>query len=170
MLERITHFVAADSAQRFEAPKFLKIIYSERGGISYSQVNAYYTYLKMRSSAGQLVLPMGDLNWSVMRRELLEVRGHKERAGLHLADVVAGAFFKACDVYDTGRCDPQFAKQLRDRMARHPDRRDGQIAGYGVKLMPGFKRANLRKDQEVIFRYYGYPKQWWAPDPSTSQS
>ena len=39
-------------------------------------------------------------------------------------------------------------------------------SGYGVKLMPSFKGAGLLPEQQTIFAYYGYPRQWRAPDPS----
>ena len=165
LLERITHFVHSDSVGRFGEPRLVKIVYSERGGISYEQMNAYYAWLKMKDVAGSQVLTLGELTWSVMHRHLLEVFPHNERAGLHLADTVASAFFKACDFRDTGECDPQFAKLLERRMGRCPDVLEGQIAGYGLKLMPDFKTAKLTKQQAAIFRFYGYPKQWWAHPP-----
>jgi hypothetical protein len=165
LLERITHFVARDSASRFGAPRLLKIVYSERGGISYEQMNAYYTWLKFKDVAGTQVLALGELTWTVMDRRLLEVAAHNDRAGLHFADTVASAFFKACDFRDTGECDPQFAKLLEPRMGRFPDILDGGIAGYGVKIMPSFRGARLTRDQEKIFKFYGYPRQWWAPGP-----
>jgi hypothetical protein len=89
---------------------------------------------------------------------------HLEREGLQLADAVAAAFFKACDKHDTGACDPQFAKLLRDRMAREPDNHSGRISGFGVKLLPSFAKARLDPDQAEIFRHYGYPGQWWDPE------
>lgn len=56
-------------------------------------------------------------------------------------------------------------------MAHWPDSLDGQIAGYGVKLMPGLGRLRDRVQprQLDVFRDYGYPKQWWrdeGPYPS----
>lgn len=99
-----------------------------------------------------------------MRLDLLRVYPHWEREGLQIADAVAGAFFKACDKYDTGSCDPQFAKLLKPKMAREPDTEAGQISGFGVKLLPNFKKAELDKDQAEIFRFYGYPRQWWDPE------
>jgi len=163
LLERVTDFVATQSLQDVAASKLLKIEYSERGGLSYSQMGAYYEWLKMKSAANNLFLPMGDLRWEVMNKNLLEVYRHETRAGLQLADIVASAFFKACDYCDTGMCDPQFAQLLSPRMARIPDAVTGQVAGYGVKLMPSWRKAGLSSEQQKIFRYYGYPKQWWAP-------
>jgi hypothetical protein len=109
-------------------------------------------------------LPWGKICWEVMDPRLLYVYPHYEREGLQLADIVASAFFKACDKHDTGACDPQFAKLLSDRMARIPDTTAGQIAGYGLKLLPNFRKAKLDPDQASIFKFYGYPAQWWDPE------
>lgn len=89
---------------------------------------------------------------------------HQDREGLQLADVVASAFFKACDKHDTGACDPSFAKALKPRMAREPNKVSGQISGFGVKLMPSMRKAKLDADQASIFKFYGYPGQWWCPE------
>ena len=168
LLERVTYFAKQRGIQQFGEPRKLKVVFSERGGMSYAQLNAYYSWLEMRSAADQLVLPLGDLQWEVMDRRLLEVHNHSARAGLQLADAVASAFFKGCDMYDTGACDPQFAKLLEPRMGRDPDTRAGKITGYGVKLMPQWRIAKLPlPEQQDIFRAYGYPgKQWWAVDAS----
>jgi len=166
LLERVTHYVAQHSQQKHGAVKRVKLVYSNRGGLSYEQMNAYYDWLRYKAEAGRQFLPFGDLEYDTIHRDLLEVYAHNEKPGLQFADAVASAFYKACDVYHTGGCDPTFAKQLMPRMARDPDTPQGQIAGYGVKLMPSFRWAKLRTDQAEIFRFYGYPQQWWAPAPS----
>lgn len=162
LLERVTKFVYDHSVCESGAPKKLRIEYSARGGLQYAQMAAYYEWLKLKKS--RLYLPWGKIEWDVMHSDLLFVYPHLDREGLQLADIVASAFFKACDKYDTGQCDPQFAKLLEPRMARMPDRSNGQISGFGVKLIPSLHRACLDRDQEAIFRFYGYPKQWWCPE------
>lgn len=166
LLERVTDFVEWHSRKEYGESKKLRIEYSIRGGLSYSQMNAYYSWLKMKGPTENLVLPMGNLRWSVMESNLLKIYPHQERAGLQLADVVASAFFKAADTQNTGGSDPRFAKLLAPRMARYRDRSSALISGYGVKLLPGLKRAELTAEQQEIFAYYGYPKQWWDPDSS----
>ncbi len=92
----------------------------------------------------------------------MRVYNHLERDGLKLPDIVAGAFFKAVDVYQTGGCDPAYAKLLSPRMARAPD--TGQVGGYGVKLLPNWRTLNKFKvpeKQRAIFRFYGYPSDYW---------
>ncbi|NDW04736.1 DUF3800 domain-containing protein [Jiella pacifica] len=159
LLERVTHYVAARSLVDFGESKFLRLEYSERGGLRYSQMHAYYEWLKMKRS--RPFLPWGQIDWSVMHRDLFFVYPHWDREGLQLADVVASAFFKSCDKHDTGSCDPTFAKALLPRMAK--DRSRSQISGYGVKLLPSLSKASLDQDQQAIFRFYGYPEQWWDP-------
>jgi len=161
LLERVTKFVHDKSVTDHGEPRKLRIEYSARGGLKYSQMHAYYEWMKLKKVP---FLPWGNLKWEVMDQNLLKVYPHLDRAGLQIADVVASAFFKACDKHDTGGCDNAFAKLLKPRMGRDPDKRNGQISGYGVKLMPSLKGANLDADQAAIFKFYGYPKQWWCPE------
>jgi hypothetical protein len=168
LLERVTHWVESRSIAEFQAPEKLKLVFSNRGGLSYSQMKTYFDWLKMKSNAGSLFLPLGDLRWSVMARELVEIAPSHERGGLQLADIAASALFKACDKFDTGACDPRFAKALKPRVASIYDEDGYRIySGYGLKLMPSFKAANLLQEQKEIFEFFGYPRQWWDPTPST---
>jgi hypothetical protein len=163
LLERVTNWVHRHSIKAHGEPRPLRIEYSERGGLSYSQMHAYQEILRMQSGAGSLTLPHGDLCWDVMAYDEMHVFNHSERAGLQVADIVASAFFAAADKHNTGGCRPEFAKLLEPRMARADDRQRGMISGYGFKLMPSMLRARLDPDQREIFSFYGYPRQWWDP-------
>jgi hypothetical protein len=168
LLERVTDFVLAASVKRYGSPQLVKLEYSERGGLSYSQMHAYYEWIKLKSASGKipLYLPWGKVAFEVIHQDLMRVYNHRERDGLKLPDIVASAFFKAVDVYDTGACDPAFAKLLAPRMAASPD--TGQVGGYGVKLMPNWRTLNtyrVPEEQREIFRFYGYPSNyWWQVD------
>ena len=163
LLERVSKFVYDRSIKEDGEPKKLRIEYSARGGLRYSQMAAYYEWMKLKKH--NPFLPWGRIYWEVMHSDLLKVYPHWNREGLQLADVVASAFFKACDKHDTGGCDPTFAKLLKPRMAREPDKaRGGQFSGFGVKLMPSMRKAKLDQDQSEIFKFYGYPAQWWCPE------
>lgn len=165
LLERVTDYVYAASMKRYGESRRVKLEYSERGGLRYSQMHAYYEWLKIKSAAGKvaLFLPLGDFQYSVLHPDLMRVYNHAERDGLKLPDVVASAFFKAVDIYQTKACDPSFAKLLAPRMAKAPDTR--QIAGYSVKLLPNWRtlgRFGVKEEQRAILRHFGYPgKQWW---------
>ena len=162
LLERVTKFVHDHSMKEYGEPKKLRVEYSARGGLRYSQMSAYYEWMKLKKH--NQYLPWGKIYWDVMNQQLLKVYPHLEREGLQLADVVASAFFKACDKHYTGGCDPTFAKLLKPRMGREPNTKRGQISGYGVKLMPSMLKAKLDPDQAAIFKFYGYPSQWWCPE------
>lgn len=164
LMERVTDYIAWRSVKDHGSLEKVRIEFSNRGGMSYAQLKAYYHWL--RNQGERTYLRQGRVHWQTLESELLRVYPHQERAGLQLADVVASAFFKACDLHQTSGCDPQFAKLLEPRMARANDRPANPIAGYGVKLMPGFGRADLLDAQAEIYKFYGYPGEWWAPDPS----
>ena len=164
LLERITDFVSWHSTKDYGSPQKVRIEFSNRGGLSYSQMNAYFRWISYQGN--NTVLKFGKIDWDTISYDLLKVYPHYERAGLQLADIVASAFFKAADKYNTGSCDPRFAKALRPRIAKFRDRPNQNPAGYGVKLMPSLSGAKLLAEQQEIFRHYGYPKQWWAPDSS----
>ncbi|MES2032655.1 MAG: DUF3800 domain-containing protein [Pseudomonadota bacterium] len=159
LLERVTHYVKRKSLREYGEVRRVKLVFSERGGLSYSQLNAYYQWLRYKGD--NQVLTLGNLEYDTIHMRLLEVHNHLAHDGLKLPDIVASAFFKAADHHDTGACDPTFALALKPRMAACPA---GQISGYGVKLMPGYGklRDRTRPDQLVIFKKYGYPSQWWA--------
>ena len=160
-LERATHFVCRRAIQKFNEPKYMKVVFSERGGLRVGQIGAYYHWISQQSSNDNLYLPWGDLEWDTIHRLLLSKDFHKNLAGLKLADIVAAAFFGACDNKQSGPCDPQFAERLMPIMGRYRNRSDGRYSGYGVKLLPSFGAAKLSTDQAAIFRHYGYPLQLW---------
>lgn len=166
VLERVTHWVKHRSIKEYGSPQKVKLVFSERGGLRYSQMNAYFQWLKYQGD--NVHLPLGKLAHETLDMRLMEVRNHAGHDGLKLPDIVASAFFKAADVWDTGKCDPQFAEALRPRMARWPETGDGLISGYGIKLWPPYRkvRERVRPEQLEIFRRYGYPRQWWEQNGS----
>jgi len=161
LLERVTHWVENRSMIDYGATQKVKLVFSERGGLSYAQLNAYYQWLRYKGDNQKLAL--GNLSYETIDMQLLEVKNHAGHEGLKLPDIVASAFFKAADIHDTRGNDPEFALALRQRMARWPDNANGQISGYGVKLMPGMRqlKGRVQASQLAVFKEYGYPAQWW---------
>lgn len=164
LLERMTDYVAKNSLKKTGQVGKVKLVYSERGGLRYSQMHAYYEFIKVKSANGSvpLFIPWGNVDFRTLHQDLFHVYNHRETPGLKLPDIVASAFFKAVDIHDTRACDASFAKLLGLKMAAEPDSK--LIAGYGVKLMPNIKtldRFNVPAKQREIFMHFGYPKQWW---------
>jgi hypothetical protein len=59
-------------------------------------LQSYLFWLRMQSRADALWLKQGDLSWSVIDPiNEIKVFDHAQRAGLQLADAVAGSFFQA---------------------------------------------------------------------------
>lgn len=164
LLERMTDAALAASIKRYGSPRYMKLEFSERGGLSYSQMHAYYEWIRLKSAGGTIPLhvPWGKVAFEVLHPSLMRVYNHRERDGLKLPDIVASAFFKAVDVYDTGANDPQFARLLSPRMAASP--MTDQKGGYGVKLWPSWSRLKdigVPRSQLSIFEDFGYPTNYW---------
>jgi hypothetical protein len=164
LLERMTDCALAASMRRYREPRYMKLEFSERGGLSYSQMHAYYEWIRIKSAGGTvpLFLPWGKVAFEVLHPSLMRVYNHRQRDGLKLPDIVASAFFKAVDVYDTGKNDPTFARLLAPRMAASPVTK--QVGGYGVKLWPSWsklKKIGVPEAQVAIFREFGYPSNYW---------
>ena len=164
LLERVTYFALHKSIEMYGESRPLRIELSERGRFSYPQLMSYYEWLRIKSAAGKNKLPLGDISWGVMRRDLFQVHPNELRPGLQLADAVASSFYRACDIHSIAERDPECAKNLRPRMARDGDTQAGKLHGFGVKLMPKWREARLTRQQQEVFRFYGYPyPQWWMP-------
>lgn len=167
ILERITRFVAKHSKTHHGAVKRLKVVFSERNGLNTGQIGVYLERLKNQTRHGTMVLKRGNLEWDTFDFSLLRRANHNVSAGLQLVDIVASSFFRACDQYSTNDCDPRFAASLSDVMARDSDAMSGLVAGFGLKVLPKFQPEDWLPVQSKIFAYFGYPKEWWAPVPST---
>ena len=164
LLERVTDYVYHHSIKKYGEPKKLLIGFSTSGRLSYSQMNAYYSWLKTKSQGLGHFLPLGDLRWEVMDRELLFDSPHKSKAGLQLADIVAYSFYKSFNTNSKGVCDTSLALALKDRMAHSLGKNNNLKYGFSLKLMPNMVKANLTNEQKKIFISYGHPKQWWEPE------
>lgn len=157
LLERVSSYVYYRSMKDHGEPRKVKIEFSERGGINYDEIKGYLQLIKNQELMGQSFLQSGQINWDVIDPELVEVYAHKTRISMIFPDIVASAFYKACDKYERNKpVDPRAAIRLEPRMCRPKDQASRSAAGFGVKLMPAPKKANLEKDQEQIFRFYGY--------------
>ncbi|WP_171043011.1 DUF3800 domain-containing protein [Maritimibacter alexandrii] len=152
LMERATDFCWRDSSKRFGAPRYVKVIFSLRGGHSYGQTKAYWEILKSQAAASSTFLNKREIRHQVLRFGLVEYLPHTSVAGLQLADVVASSVFQSADVHGA-RWAVEPALALEPRMAREA----GVIADYGLTLQPTPPwKANLTEDQKKVFRHYGY--------------
>ncbi|MBT0957950.1 DUF3800 domain-containing protein [Alphaproteobacteria bacterium KMM 3653] len=152
LLERTTQLCYEDGIKRGVKPNYLKIVFSERGSHSYGQTKAYLELLKAQAASKTTYLRKWEIKHEVLRYNLINYVPHTEDSGLQLADVIASAFYQACDTLDV-KNDPNPAKLLAQRMAR----RNGICADYGVILQPTPpNKGNLNEVQKEIFEFFGY--------------
>jgi Protein of unknown function (DUF3800) len=152
LMERATDLCFRDSVKRYGFPRYLKVVFSQRGGHSYGQTKAYWEHLKAQAASHSTYLDKWVIKHQVLRFNLVDYVPHNTVAGLQLADVVASAFYQAVDMLDV-QLDVAAATALAPKMAR----REGVIADYGVVLRPTpIWKARLETEQKQIFRTFGY--------------
>src|SRR4051794_33105993 len=98
-------------------PRYVKIIFSKRGGHSYAHTAAYSEILKQQSRSKTTLLKRREIRWQVVDHRLQENVSHLSNAGLQLADIVASSFYQAVDVLPPTIWDNRNAQLLRPRIA-----------------------------------------------------
>jgi len=161
LLERVTEYCAKEPRPHGRnADNKLRIIFSRRGGLKYIDFERYMAKLYLQSRLNAHVLDYKDLTWSVFDDEEVRVLDHVERAGLQLADVVAGAFYQAVELNRGGQadCDPSYAKLLKPLIHY---KGFGWYLGVGLKPMPALHEMDLVEAQKAIFNHYGAKAAQW---------
>ncbi|MFN3399530.1 MAG: DUF3800 domain-containing protein [Ferrovibrio sp.] len=151
LLERVTDYCERRSTRVSPSNGVVRIEFSRRGGMSYSQFRAYLAYIRRQSSVGRLYLNTGDIKWDYIDEHRIFTYDHRERAGLQLADVVASAFYQAATGKSGDESDIAPAKTLAPRMCVA---RNGTVFNYGLKFMPAYYKAQLTPVQKRIFEFY----------------
>lgn len=152
LIERVTDLCFRDCHKRYGQTRYLRVVFSQRGGHEYGQTKAYWEHLKAQSASGSTYLDKWVIRHELLRFNLVDYVPHTQVAGLQLADTVASAFYQACDVLDV-KNDPRPAKLLMPKMARS----SGVVSDYGVVLQPTPPRkGKLTNQQKTIFKHYGY--------------
>jgi hypothetical protein len=154
LLERVTSYCEERVPPRERGRWKILFVFSRRGGPV--DFRDYLRRLHRQSRLGKLHLSKGDLSWSVVDEEELLVLDSKERAGLQLSDLCAGAFFQALET--KRNFSPEYAKLFKPRMGQ--DKR-GRVIGFGLKTMPELYEMQLSAEQREIFEFYGYSPRGW---------
>ncbi len=152
LMERATEMCLKDSLRKFSEPRYLRVVFSQRGGHSYGQTKAYWEILKAQAAGGSTYLNKREIRHQVLRYRLVDYVPHEQNAGLQLADIVASAFFQAVDV-NGPNWEPRHAKILEPIMAKERN----VVADFGLALQPTNPRdLFLSDEQKHIFLHYGY--------------
>lgn len=159
LLERVTEFCDQRTPPELRGKHKIRIVFSRRGGMKYIDFKNYLDKIERQSRVGRLVIDSGDLCWSLIDKDEIFALDHKSRAGLQLADIVAGAFYQAVENNRPANCDPRFAKLLKPRVALQST--SSNPIGYGIKTMPNLHEMKISAEQREIFEFYGYNKKGW---------
>lgn len=160
LLERVTEYCENNTPKDRRGHDKLRIVFSRRGGLRYVDFNNYLTKLYWQSRFGHAILNYKAIKWSMIDWDEILVLDHKARAGLQLADIVAGAFYQAVEMNRGAdvNCNPEYAKLLKPIVAA---RSNGWVVGYGLKTMPVPAAMNLTTQQREIFEFYGVSRYGW---------
>jgi Protein of unknown function (DUF3800) len=152
LLERITDFVEYNSTRRFGAPRHVRLVFSERGGVRYGQTKSYHDLARAQARSNTTRLTKRVIKWRVLHPSSTEIIAHTKNAGVQLADTIASSFYQAANA-GARNWNSSFAETLCPIMPTEC----GACADYSVTLFPHWRRAKLTADQQKIFRFYGYP-------------
>ncbi len=148
LLERVTDYVKRRSIRDFGALKQLEVVFSNRGGMRYSQTKAYYDLLRAQARSETTYLTKRVVQWKILHPVLVRTVPHTGNAGVQLADVVTSAFYQAVNAHGQGQWCTDYAKLLAPVLpAEH-----GRQADYSVALQPTPPwKARLTPEQQRIF-------------------
>jgi len=116
----------------------VKIIFSNRQGMSYSEMKDYLRLLEKQKQIG------GDIRieFDKIPIDRLETQTPGRSMGLQLADAVAGAFFNAIERDKFGNTEPRYLRTIMPILYHHNNR----CKGYGFKIVPRETATNLKED------------------------
>lgn len=130
----------------------LKVVFSRRKELSYSQTRAYLLKLKVSKHDRSYFNNKRQIDWSVVDIFGINSRKHTEEVGLQIADCAASSIYRAIDESWFGEVTPQYMELLSKRFIR-----SGSTPWeYGFKLLPDSFRAPLSIDQLRSLRAVGF--------------
>lgn len=155
LLERTTEWCRIRAKRDYGEARPAAITIAQRGGFYLDKFKLYLTEKDRTNYLWKSGTLPHYLAWSVVNPDLITSAPANNVAGLQLADMVAGSFYRAVDGRGRGICDRRFALNLGWRIARKGKGR--RIAKWGVTGLPWeLWEAKLSADQEEVFRLFGY--------------
>lgn len=151
LLERASAECARWSRPAFGEMRPIRIIFSRRKELSYSQIGAYLAKLKVERHDRGYFNNKGRIDWSVVNVFNVESRKHKDEVGLQIADCAASAVFRSLDQAWFGDV-RSYMHLLEPRLIRNT----ATPWDYGFKLLPDNFHGPLSGDQLLNLRRVGY--------------
>ncbi len=117
------------------------IIFSNRQGMSYTELVAYIEKLRSDKDSGQEI----NIDFNHLKPDRISAHTPGKSMGLQLADAVASGFFNGLERDHYGNTEPRYAKNLKPMLYRHAEK----LEGYGLKIFPGEKKGALKCRPEL---------------------
>jgi hypothetical protein len=127
LLERISWYCRDNPG--FTGDGSAHVVFSNRSGMSYVELRQHLDRLQQGAWQGEDV----RIDWSVIRPEQVSALTPGKRAGLQIADALAGSFYYAVEPSEYGFTEDRYALILKPTVYS----RQGQYLGYGLKFWPG---------------------------------
>lgn len=129
LLERISWLVRdRHNPGKWGGDGTIKLVFSNRQGMSYEEMRDYLRLLNKRQEVGQDI----RIDFEKVPIDELSSRTPGKSMGLQLADATAGAFFNALEQDKFGNTESRYMKTLEPVLYRH----ERTINGYGIKIVP----------------------------------
>jgi hypothetical protein len=136
LVERISWYCRDYKRKDDDGDGSVRLIFSNRASLDYDDLRRYLLYLQDNRIALEY-----RAETNVICPDDMETYTHGRRVGLQLADAVASSFFYAVEPNAYGLTEDAYARFLLPRAYRH----NGQLWGYGLKLMPREAEEERRK-------------------------
>ncbi len=136
VIERLSWFCRDNRVNVPEGDGRLKVIFSRRGGLSYSGFQNYLNVIKETPNGSKI-------HWPVIDIASIEAKDHSTDAGLQLADCGASAIAAALEPDPYGNIEAQYLHELQNMVYS----RNGNYLSYGLKLLPEINQLELTPQQ-----------------------
>lgn len=124
LLERVS-WLCRDNAK--DSGCMADMIFSNRSSMSYEELKEYLNYLLLQSSNN-----INDVNidWNVIKNDMVRAVNHEQMAGLQIADAVATSVFYAVNKTQYGQIEDRYLRIIGKTLYRNK----GCLDGYGLKI------------------------------------
>ena len=139
LCERISWYCRDNKITRDQGNGEVKLIFSNRSSMSYFDLRKYLSKLERMSDEG---LTDQQIHWPVIDTRRMETLTAGKRAGLQVADAVAGSFYYATEHSPLGLTQDYYARTLKPVVYR----RGKNYLGYGLKFFPSLNEVLARTE------------------------
>lgn len=137
LFERVSWYCRDHRTPHDEGDGSAEIIFSNRSGMSYEEMKEYLNFLKTETGFFNV-----QIEWEVIRPDLITAFTAGKRMGLQVADAVASSFYYAVQSSQYGYTEDRYARMLKP-VVYH---REGRYLGYGLKFWPGEVEGILQNE------------------------